>query len=91
MRKYWTVADIALEHWTFADVALNIGINITKTPLRSQRGSVVCRACGTASIRTCALNSSRAQSESVHLFIGSGLSSLEKKWNWIGKSVREPG
>jgi hypothetical protein len=31
MRKYWTVAAIALEHWTFADVALNIGIHITKT------------------------------------------------------------
>jgi hypothetical protein len=39
MRKYWTVADIAFEHWTFADVALNIGINITKTPLRTQTES----------------------------------------------------
>jgi hypothetical protein len=36
MRKYWTVADIALEHWTFADVTLNIAIDIMKTALWHQ-------------------------------------------------------
>jgi hypothetical protein len=84
MRKYWTVAAIALEHWTFADVALNIGINITKTPLRHQTESQLSAASAAPRQSCSGFDSLRAQSESVQLFarIGAIIDWDEMELDW---------
>jgi hypothetical protein len=68
MRKYWTVAAIALEPWTFADVSPNIGINIAKTPLRHQTESQLSAASVAPRQSSSGFDSLRAQSESVQFF-----------------------
>jgi methylphosphotriester-DNA--protein-cysteine methyltransferase len=66
MRKYWTLADVALESWTFTDAALNLGIKSRSRLYGTQRR--VRRVSGTASNRAGGFDSLRARSENVQFF-----------------------
>jgi hypothetical protein len=66
------IDDIVLENWAFADVAFNIGINMTKMPLRPRQLESGVR-------KRPVFRSDRDYHR------------LGRIWNWIGKSVREPG